>query len=318
MAVAGDKNVLFASSQADTLRLVLYLTLAVGLMVTDHHSGYLAQLRSSLSALAEPLYRIAQAPVQAARWLHAAGGERVELKRENDALRAELLMAQARLNAARIDAERSLRLEELLQTQQRYRLSGRMVQVFDVDIDPYRQRVLLDAGMGQGVQVGQPVIDAFGLVGQVTAAAVASSTVMLLTDPEHAVPVRIARTGQRAVAFGQGRDDRVLLPTLPINSDLVVGDLLLTSGLGGRFPPGFPVGIVRQVGVDDNGSFAQAWVEPLAQLRLSTELLLLEQVELTPTVDERWPADGIGPPAFVPVAEPVPAAAPEAPEADRP
>lgn len=295
MAVAGDKNALFASGQADTLRLILYLTIAVALMVTDHHSGYLQQIRAAMGAVAVPLYRIAQAPVEGARWLHAAGSERVELKRENDALRAELLLAQARMNAARIETEQNRRLQDLLDAGRRYRLSGRMVQVFDIDIDPYRQRLILDAGNTNAVRVGQPVIDAHGLVGQVMSTTASSSTVMLITDPDHAVPIRNARTGQRAVAYGQGRDDRIVLPTLPMNSDIVPGDELLTSGLGGRFPAGFPVAIVREVGVDENGTFAQAAAEPLARLRQSSELLLLEE-SAEMTAEEQWPADGIGPP----------------------
>jgi rod shape-determining protein MreC len=298
MALAGEKNALFASGQADTLRLILYLIIAVALMVTDHHSGYLQQLRSMLGTLAVPLYRIAQAPVEAARWLRAAGSERVQLKRENDELRNELLLAQARLNAARIEAEQNRRLQELFDVGRRYRLSGRMVHVFDIDIDPYRQRLLLDAGADSGVRIGQPVIDAYGLVGQVVETTPTTSTVMLLTDSEHAIPVRNARTGQRAIANGQGRDDRILLSTLPINSDMVPGDELLSSGLGGRFPAGFPVAIVREVGLDENGMFAQASAEPHAQLRRSTELLLLEETVEAPQ-EERWPADGFGPPQIV-------------------
>lgn len=301
MAVAGDKNVLFASEQADTLRLILYLIIAVALMVTDHHSGYLRQARAILGTLAVPLYRVAQAPVEAARWLYAAGSERVRLKEENDNLRAELLLAQARLNAARIETEQNRRLQDLLDVGRRYRLSGRMVRVFDVDIGPYRQEILLDAGAGAGVRIGQPVIDAYGLVGQITATTADSSTVMLLTDSNHAIPVTNARTGQRAVAYGQGRDDRILLPNLPMNSDIAVGDELLSSGLGGRFPAGFPVAIIREVGTDANGTFAQAGAEPLARLRRSAELLLLEESEETPMI-EQWPQDGFGPPHVAPIA----------------
>jgi len=275
MAIAGDKNTLFASGQADTLRLIVYLTAAVALMVTDHHSHYLDRARAALGGLATPLYRVAQAPVEASRWLWAAASERVELRRENDALRSELLLARARLNAARIETEQNLRLRELLETGRRYRLSGRMVEVFQVDLDPSRQRVLLDGGTAAGVRVGQPVIDAWGLVGQVISTSGSTASIMLLTDPDHAVPVRNARTGQRAVAYGTGRDDRIVLPTLPMNSDLQVGDELLTSGLGGRFPAGFPVAVVREVGVDENGIFARVVAEPLARLRLSSELLLL-------------------------------------------
>lgn len=299
MAIAGDKNTLFASGQADTLRLIVYLTAAVALMVTDHHSHYLDRARAALGGLATPLYRVAQAPVEASRWLWAAASERVELRRENDALRSELLLARARLNAARIETEQNLRLRELLETGRRYRLSGRMVEVFQVDLDPSRQRVLLDGGTAAGVRVGQPVIDAWGLVGQVISTSGSTASIMLLTDPDHAVPVRNARTGQRAIAYGTGRDDRIVLPTLPMNSDLQVGDELLTSGLGGRFPAGFPVAVVREVGVDENGIFARVVAEPLARLRLSSELLLLEEVAVQES-EERWPREGHGPPRLVP------------------
>lgn len=278
MAIAGDKPPLFASGQADTLRLIVYLIAAVALMITDHHGRYLDQVRAALSTLVVPLYRIAQAPVEGAKWLHAAGGERVALKRENDTLRAELLLAQARLNAARIEIEQSLRLQDLVETAQRHRLAGRMISVFDIDIDPYRQRLLLDGGSVNGVRVGQPVIDAWGLVGQVVVVSPTSSTVLLLTDSEHAVPVRNLRTGQRAVAYGQGRDDRILVPNLPMNSDLEIDDVLVTSGLGGRFPSGFPVAVIRELGPDANGNFAQAWAQPFADLRRSSELLLLDEL----------------------------------------
>lgn len=295
MGGPGERDSLFASSQAQTLRLIVYLTAAVALMVTDHHSGYLERIRSTLAAAATPLYRVAQAPVEAARWLHAAGSERVELKRENDELRANLLLAQARLNAARIETEQNQRLLQLLDAGRRYRLSGRLVQVFDIDIDPYRQRLLLDGGSDIGIRSGQTLIDAYGLIGQVLSVATTTTTVMLLTDPQHAVPVRNARTNQRAIAYGLGRSDRVLLPTLPINSDVQVGDELVTSGLGGRFPAGFPVAVVREVEADVNGMFAQALAEPYARLHQSSELLLLEEHDAGADLGE-WPADGVGPP----------------------
>ncbi len=303
MAVANEKQALFSGSQADTLRLIVYLIAAVVLMVTDYRSGYLQQLRAWSGAIVVPLYRIAQAPVDGFRWLYEAGGERVTLKRENDALRAELLLAQARLNAAWLEAERSHAASGLADAAGRHGLTGRMVDVFDIDLDPYRHRVVLDAGSATGVRVGQPVIDAWGLVGQVTATTGGTGTVLLLTDPTHAVPVRNGRTGQRAVAQGIGRDDRVLVPNLPLNSDLREGDELLSSGLGGRFPAGFPVAVVREIGTDANGAFAQALAEPLAQLRLSRQLLLLSESPVT-SVDEGWPSDGVGPPQPVPAQDP--------------
>lgn len=295
MSVPGVNNPLFTAGQGDTLRLIAYLIMAVALMVTDYHSGYLERARAWLGAAAVPMYRIAQAPAVGLRWLYAAGGERVALKRENDALRTELLLAQARLNAAWFEAERNRLASGLAEAGRRHQLTGRMVEVFDIDIDPSRQRLLLDAGSLADVRIGQPVIDAFGLVGQVVATTTATATVMMLVDPLHAVPVTNTRTGQRAIARGIGRDDRLQLSTLPINSDIQPGDELVSSGLGGRFPAGFPVAVVREFEIDASGSFAQAWAEPVARLRQSTQLLLLDE-QAVAAAGRLGPGDGIGPP----------------------
>lgn len=295
MSVPGGNNPLFTAGQGDTLRLIAYLIAAVALMVTDYHSGYLDRARAWLGGAAVPMYRIAQAPAVGLRWLYAAAGDRVALKNENDALRTELLLAQARLNAAWFEAERARLASGLAEAGRRHQLTGRMVEVFDIDIDPSRQRLLLDAGSRADVRVGQPVIDAFGLVGQVVATTAATATVMMLVDPQHAVPVTNTRTGQRAIARGVGRDDRLQLSTLPINSDTQPGDELVSSGLGGRFPAGFPVAVVREFEVDASGSFAQAWAEPVARLRQSTQLLLLDE-QAVDAAGRAGPGDGIGPP----------------------
>src|SRR5690606_18925291 len=121
-------------------------------------------------------------------------------------------------------------------------LDVQLAPILDIDLDPTRQRLVLDAGSRDGVHAGQSVIDAGGLLGQIIAVQPGTATVLLLTDPDHAVPVVVARSGVRLVAYGKGRSDQLELANIPLSSDIRIGDALVTSGLGGRFPAGFPVG----------------------------------------------------------------------------
>jgi rod shape-determining protein MreC len=136
---------------------------------------------------------------------------------------------------------------------------------------------VLDAGSRDGVQVGQSVIDAGGLVGQIIAVKPGTATVLLLTDPDHAVPVMVARTGVRLVAYGKGRSDQLALANIPLSSDVKVGDAIVTSGLGGRFPAGFPVGTVTALQPDDSRAFLVGDLAPAAQLDRGRDVLLLRQ-----------------------------------------
>src|SRR5690606_20261897 len=144
-------------------------------------------------------------------------------------------------------------------------------------LEPSRQRLLLDAGSAHGVRMGQSVIDAGGLLGQVIAVTPATSTVLLLTDLDHAVPVLVPRTGLRLVAYGIGRSDRIELRNIPVSADLREGDVVVTSGLGGRFPPGFPVGTVAALRPDDSHAFIVGELLPSAQLDRGRDVLLLQE-----------------------------------------
>jgi rod shape-determining protein MreC len=140
---------------------------------------------------------------------------------------------------------------------------------------------VLDAGSRDGVREGQSVIDARGLLGQVTRAGPLHSDVLLITDPDHAVPVALARNGVRLVAYGTGRGDQLSLANIPLSSDIRVGDLVVTSGLGGRFPPGFPVGRVVALRPDESRAFLEGDLRPAAQLDRGREVLLLRSNNVT-------------------------------------
>jgi rod shape-determining protein MreC len=295
MALARPEKVqLFAEGAVSTLRLIVYLTVAMIIMVVDHRGGHLEGLRGLASRLIEPVYRIAAFPADAARAGRLAIATQTHLAEENRSLREALLLAQVRLNRMSALSEQNERLKALLDVQNNLGLGVQLAHLIDIDLDPFRHRVVLDAGGNQGITVGQPLLDATGVMGQVVETLPNTSVAMLITDPTHAIPVTVERTGLRTIVYGTGAIDRLQLPNIPISADVKVGDRLVTSGLGGRFPAGFPVGEIRDVRNDESGMFAAATAQPAAALDRSGDVLLLHDLP-----------QPMGPPAPAPV---VPAA----------
>jgi rod shape-determining protein MreC len=167
---------------------------------------------------------------------------------------------------------------------QRGGLDVQLAPIVNIDLDPTRQRLVLDAGSGDGVRVGQVVIDAGGVVGQVIAVTPMHSTALLLTDPDHALPVAVLRNGVRLVAYGTGRSDRLALASIPLSSDVKVGDVVVTSGLGQRFPAGFPVGTISALRPDESRAFLVGDVTPAAQLDRGRDVLLLRSAPQRPVI----------------------------------
>ncbi len=292
---------MFAGNAAGTLRLIVYLALAVVLMVLDQRNGWLWQLRSAASALVEPVYRLAGLPAAGVRTLGVAFADRQRLTSQNQRLREDLLLANAKLNRMAAVAEQNERLRRLLDTQHSLKLNVQLARVIGVDLGAYRYQLTLNMGSRDGVEPGQPVIDAHGVMGQVKAVLPHTAVVMLITDPSHAIPVTIARTGLRTVAYGSRDGDQLSLPNLPLAADVRAGDKLLTSGIGGRFPPGFPVGRIDSVAPAATGMFQVAVATPAADIDRSTDVLLLhDQAEPKGPPDLPLPA---GPPqALAPAA----------------
>jgi rod shape-determining protein MreC len=232
-----------------------------------------------------------------------------------------------------------LRFESLEQENQRLRAvresSARVVQrslvaeIVRVDLDPFRQRVLVNKGTRDGVFRAQAAIDANGIFGQVTRVGPYSSEIILISDPEHAIPVQVNRTGARSIALGTGRSGLLSLPYMPQNTDIIVGDLLVSSGLGGVYPPGYPVAKVTAVTRDTGQPLLAVEAEPLAGLDRDPEILLVwfdrevmepeeEAVQATGAPAEQTPPAST--PASTPAPTPAstPAPTPEAaPEAAR-
>ena len=276
MARARDESSpLFAGNAAGTLRLIIYLALAVALMVLDQRNGWLWRLRYTASAVVEPIYRLAGLPAAGIRTASVAFADRERLTEQNQRLRQDLLLANAKLNRMSAVAEQNQRLKQLLDTQHSLKLNVQLARVIGVDMGAYRYRLTLNMGARDGVKPGQPVIDSRGVMGQVTEVLPTTSIVMLITDPEHAIPVVIDRTGLRTVAYGSHNGERLSLPDIPLAADVRPGDKLFTSGLGGRFPPGFPVGEISDVAPADTGMFLVAHASVAADIDRSAEVLLL-------------------------------------------
>ena len=267
---------------AGTLRLLAYLALSITLILLDHRGGWLTQVRASSELLVQPLWWVAGLPGRIGEGLHDDARLRSSLSAENKVLRNALLISGARMARLQTATAENARLRGLLGAAERGGLDVQLAPILDIDLDPTRQRLILDAGSRDGVQMGQSVIDAGGLLGQIIAVMPSTATVLLLTDPDHAVPVVVARTGVRLVAYGQGRSDQLQVRNVPLSSDVKVGDSIITSGLGGRFPSGFAVGTVTRLGPDESRAFLIGDVHPAAQLDRGRDVLLLRQQPAAP------------------------------------
>lgn len=286
---------IFADAAAGTLRLIGYLALACVLMVLDHRNGWLLRARYAASVVVEPIYRLAAWPGEAAQNARIAFSQRRQLIDENERLREALLLAQARLNRMNAVAEQNARLKQLLDTRRMLGMDVQLARLIDVDLGAARNRVMIDAGAKEGVHAGQVVIDAHGVMGQIVEVLPHSAVVLLITDANHSIPVVDERSGLRGLARGSGAPDKLIVSDIPLSADVKVGDRIATSGLGGRFPAGFPVGTITAIGPDPTGMFAQASAQPAAALARSGEVLLLR--DLPEQVGPPAPAPPVGPPA---------------------
>ena len=284
---------------ASPLRLLAYLALAITLIVLDDQAGWLAQLRGQANSLVQPVWALAGLPGKLGNQVKDSAASHGQLVNENRELRNQLLLANARLTRLQTAALDNAQLRELLNVAERSGLDVQLAPILDIDLDPVKQRLVLDAGSREGVHVGQAVIDAGGLMGQVISVTGGTSTVLLLTDPDHAVPVTVARNGVRLIVYGRG--DKLELRDIPLSAGVEVGDEIVTSGLGGRFPAGFPVGTITGLRPDDTHAFLVGELKPAAQLDRGRDVLLLR-----PGAAIRLPAAGELPPS-APSVQPAPA-----------
>lgn len=272
---ANGASPLFGSDPANTTRLLILVALSVALMTLDHHYALLQHIRRGGQWLLEPVRTVAYWPARGVHALAIAIADRAALERANSTLREQLLLTRVQVQRSDILVAENQRLRALLQSSRKIRASTLIAEIINVDLDPFRHRILLNKGRAQGVVAGAALIDAQGIMGQVIEVTPTSSYAMLITDPDHALPVRVNRTGQLGVVYGSGSTDMLRLPNLPASTDLQNGDLIVTSGLGERFPANYPVGRVSKVTQQSGSGFAEASIKPLAAMDRSRYVLLV-------------------------------------------
>ncbi|MBK1647165.1 rod shape-determining protein MreC [Rhabdochromatium marinum] len=266
---------LFNRGPSAIVRLVMASLVALALIIADLHYREFDALRSGLAVTLYPLHFLAALPSRLARNIENQVADKAQLRAENKRLHQENLTLSARLQ--RFDALESEneRLRNLLGSAFKVGERVLIAELLQVDLDPYRQQVLVDKGTLSGVFVGQPVLDANAVMGQVERANPLTSTVLLITDARHSLPVKVNRNGLRSIATGSGLIDQLNLLHVPKKADIRVGDLLVTSGLGGTYPPGYPVARVTEVSIEPGKRFATVTAEPTARLDRSHEVLMV-------------------------------------------
>jgi rod shape-determining protein MreC len=255
-----------------------FVTLAIAsiaLMVADQRYDQLERVRSWLNAAAHPVQVAVDLPFRAWNWLTGSFADRDRLRQENLEVTARLRLANLQLQRFAAIEEENRRLRDMRENSAGVAERALVSSILNVDLDPFRHRVLLDKGKADGVFKGQAVLDGEGIFGQVWRVNERSAEVILITDAEHAIPVQSNRSGVRTIAVGTGDLNRLVLPFVTVESDLKQGDLLLSTGMGGVFPPGYPVAEVTRVERNSKATFAIVEARPTAALDRDREVLLV-------------------------------------------
>ncbi|UVM75345.1 rod shape-determining protein MreC [Pseudomonas alvandae] len=273
---------LFAKGPSLGVRLLVLAVLSVALMVVDARFTLLKPVRSQMSLVLMESYWITDLPQRLWQGVASQFGSRTELVAENEKLKTENLLLQGRMQKLAALTEQNVRLRELLNSSALVNEKVEVAELIGMDPNPFTHRIIINKGERDGVVLGQPVLDARGLMGQVVELMPYTSRVLLLTDTTHSIPVQVNRNGLRAIASGTGNPERLELRHVADTADIKEGDLLVSSGLGQRFPAGYPVATVKEVIHDSGQPFAIVRAVPTAALNRSRYLLLVFSDNRTP------------------------------------
>ncbi len=267
---------LFLQGPSVTLRTILLVIASIVIMVADHRWQTLETVRGGIeSYVVYPLRYTINLPSRLVGWWDESLSAHEELLAENKKLQEQQLRAQVSLQKLSVLEKENDRLRKMLSAQPKVGEMVLIAEILAIDLDPYKQQVILNKGRNKDVYIGQPIIDAWGVMGQVVHLGAYSSTALLISDPSHAIPVQVNRSGLRSTAFGTGNSQLLELRYIPHNADLEIGDVINTSGMGGRFPPNYPVGRIISIERPAGESFATVLAEPVAHLDRSREVLLV-------------------------------------------
>lgn len=266
---------MFAKGPSPGVRLTVLALLALAIALIYSKTDWLDGVRQRVSDFTIPLYWVTDIPGQVSRWSEDRLASKVDLQEENKALRTEVLVLKRKLQQMASLTAENTRLRQLLNSADTIEDRVLVAELIGVSPDPMKHKVMINRGTDDGVYIGQPVVDAYGLVGQVVEVGRHTGRVLLITDSSHALPVQVNRNGIRLVAEGQGNLFELQLRFVSSTMDIQEGDLLVTSGLGQRFPPGYPVALVERVSHDPGKPFATVIAKPMAELNRNRHVLLV-------------------------------------------
>ncbi|MDJ0917095.1 MAG: rod shape-determining protein MreC [Woeseiaceae bacterium] len=275
MASQSSSNANAVRIPALGLRVAALMLLSILLMVYDDRNQQLDTVRRAIGAAVYPLQIVVDTPARIWGWLVDSSTSRNSLELENTRLKIQQRLTRAELQQLTALEAENARLRDLLEARDRITGDIRVAGIMSVDTNPFRHSIVLDVGSEDRVYDGQSLIDANGVVGQVLQTGLKTSQAILISDPDHALPVEVNRNGLRTIALGTGQFDQLDLPYLPNNADLEVGDVLVTSGLGGAFPPGYPVAVVSDIRRVPQQPFAEVKATPSAALNQVREVMLI-------------------------------------------
>lgn len=285
---------LFNHRKHQTIGFLLALVFSSGLMVADYHYRYLDTLRSGFSVLVSPLQYTVDYPVRIIGWVQSLVSSKKALVDENIQLRYKQAMLESKLQKLMMIRHENSQLKELLNASYQSEMATMAAQILAVDTGNTRQLLVIDKGSKESVYQGQPVLDAKGVLGQVIRVSQLTSTVLLVTDSKSGVPVQNNRTGERAILVGTNRLNQLSLINLPKTSSILPGDMLVTSGMGRKYPEGYPVGTVSHVKDIPGEEFITVEVSPVALLNRNRLVLLVwpdkKHAQLSQQIDEQLKA----------------------------
>ena len=268
-------KLIFKRSSMPRLRTLIYMGLAIALIILDQKVLFFQKIRADLALALIPLQYLVSVPIKTIHWITINVTTQQQLVADNARLRAHELLLESKLQKLLVLERENAQLRTLLKSTAHVG-GARMVvaQLLAVNLDPNLQQIIVDKGIRNHIYLGQPVLDAYGVLGQVIQTGLLTSKVMLISDPKSAVPVQDYRNGIRAIAFGMGSSGKLLLINIPDTSDIQKGDLFVSSGLGLHYPVGYPVGVVSELERDSSKRFETIILQPSAHLDQSQQVLM--------------------------------------------
>ena len=277
MPLSGEATTTRSRGQYSASKLLVSLILSFGLIYLDYKDQYLNKVRSYISATIYPLYVATNAPKNIFLSLKESMGQREKIVVENQRLKTENIALSSKIQKIYKLEKENRRLHELLDSKPKSEDVFVLAEIIAENPDPFKHRIIINKGSKENVQVNQSVADSKGIIGHIIRDQIFGSEVLLITDPEHAIPIEVVRTGLRSIALGTGSYEEIQLSFLAANTDIQQGDILLTSGLGEQYPSGYPVAVIETVSVLEGEPFLEVLAKPLAKLTNINEVWVIQR-----------------------------------------